>query len=355
MNNFETYLNELAQIYEASMPFVVFKKPNKLKLKTYIPKTDELIEITDFEEEGFVFVPFKNGNKIIFPLAKCKVKSQKFEFDEVNINTSKCHIIEKNITEQYLQEKHINLVQNAIDFIKKGMADKIVLSREEHLLVKSFDLFNSFKKMLLKYPNAFVYIWFHPNIGLWMGATPEKLFSISNRTLKTMALAGTQVYKKKLNVNWELKEQKEQQFVTNYIVETIKPFSKEVKITNPFTVRAGNLVHICTSILAELKPKISLKILIDALHPTPAVCGLPKSEATKFILDNENYKRAYYTGFLGELNVNNKTQLFVNLRCMSLKDELISIYVGGGITKDSNAKKEWEETKNKSLVIKNIL
>ncbi len=82
---------------------------------------------------------------------------------------------------------------------------------------------------------------------------------------------------------------------------------------------------------------------------------MPKSVATKFILKNEGYNRAYYSGFLGELNIHDVTNLFVNLRCMQLEKMIASIYVGGGITKDSNSKKEWDETVCKAEVIKKVL
>ena len=115
-----------------------------------------------------------------------------------------------------------------------------------------------------------------------------------------------------------------------------------------------------------------LQKLIYTLHPTPAVCGLPKIEAMQFILDNESFNREFYTGFLGELNKEVKVQprtgklnienraftynkrashLFVNLRCMQIKDNELKIYVGGGITKDSVSNKEWEETLTKSLLL----
>ena len=92
------------------------------------------------------------------------------------------------------------------------------------------------------------------------------------------------------------------------------------------------------------------------MHPTPAVCGLPREVAKIFIQQNENYKRTFYTGFLGELNIaNQKSLLFVNLRCMCIEGEIAEVYVGGGITKDSNAKKEWEETIAKSKTMKKVL
>ena len=97
------------------------------------------------------------------------------------------------------------------------------------------------------------------------------------------------------------------------------------------------------------------------MHPTPAVCGFPKGKARDFILKNENYNRKYYAGFLGELNFcfeSNQTlmsDLFVNLRCMEIIKDNAEIYVGCGITKDSNPEKEYIETKNKSVTMKNIL
>lgn len=95
--------------------------------------------------------------------------------------------------------------------------------------------------------------------------------------------------------------------------------------------------------------------LINALHPTPAVCGLPKAVAEAFILQNENYDRSYYSGYLGELNLNERTSLFVNLRCVELENNLASIYVGGGITADSIPENEWEETVSKAEVMKKVL
>ncbi len=355
MNNLDKYIKKLEKVYASNMPFVVYKKPNEFKLKTYLSKTDDIINLTNFEEKGFVFVPFNKGNSILFPLDECIIKEINFKEEEIIIEEIPKKTFAKIKNERNDKKNHINLIQKAIDFIKEGKADKIVVSREEMVSVKEFHLFNSFKKMLQKYPNAFVYIWYHPKIGLWMGATPEKLLSIKDNTFKTMALAGTQPYKNKVEVTWQPKEKKEQQFVTDYILNSIKLFVKNVEFTIPFTIKAGNLLHIRTDINAKLFSKSSLSNLISVLHPTPAVCGLPKNTASKFILENENYDRSYYSGYLGELNVVNRSNLFVNLRCMQLKEDKIHIYIGGGITKESDVIKEWEETKNKAMVIKSIL
>jgi isochorismate synthase len=94
---------------------------------------------------------------------------------------------------------------------------------------------------------------------------------------------------------------------------------------------------------------------LQLLHPTPAVCGLPKDKSKAFILDNENYDRTFYTGFLGELNVEDQTDLFVNLRCMEISGSQAHLYMGCGITKESIPEKEWEESCNKSATMKRVL
>ena len=95
--------------------------------------------------------------------------------------------------------------------------------------------------------------------------------------------------------------------------------------------------------------------LINSLHPTPAICGIPKSVATDFILKYEGYNRAYYSGYLGELNMNDSTNLFVNLRCMQIENNMAAIYVGGGITNESIPENEWLETVSKSEIMKKVL
>ncbi len=101
--------------------------------------------------------------------------------------------------------------------------------------------------------------------------------------------------------------------------------------------------------------------MIKKLHPTPAVCGLPKEAAKQFILENESYHRKFYTGFLGELNIDFKTfkkeysDLFVNLRCMDIENNAATLYVGCGITKDSIPEMEFMETVNKSMTIRKVV
>ena len=146
----------------------------------------------------------------------------------------------------------------------------------------------------------------------------------------------------------------EQKYVQDYISKTCNDIGLRTRKSKIYNKKAGKLVHICTDIKGTLNKDISLNDLIGQLHPTPAVCGTPKDLSKEYILDKESYNRNFYTGFLGEINIENKSNLYVNLRCLELEKDNINLYIGGGITKDSNAEDEWEETVNKAKTIKSV-
>jgi len=353
--NINIFFTEIEHVYNLKSPFVVYRKPDENKITAYIQNSNIVHELNSFNENGFVFAPFhKDGKKIFFPLKDCMILTSEIN-DVILVNNTSKNVKQQFKTNEDSKQMHIKLVQNGIDFIKNNKAKKIVLSRKEKVEYTDFDVINTLKKMLNIYKNAFVYLWYHPTVGLWMGATPERLISIKKNTFKTMALAGTKLNIDLESVIWQDKEKEEQQFVTDYILDTIKSSIGNIKISKPYTVQAGDLLHIRTDISGELISNKLLENLIDSLHPTPAVCGLPKDIATQFISEKEGYNRTFYTGYLGELNINNQTNLFVNLRCMKIESNSASIYVGGGITKSSNSIKEWEETVNKAEIMKRVL
>lgn len=333
------------------MPFVAYRKPNSSEISGLFLEDDTLYFTNDFTESGFIFSPFDSEEKsVLLPIEKSEVIREKFQIEEKFLVKNDVEVDELH------KEKHIRLVEKALDEINKNHLKKVVVSRQEEVLLDSFDLLTTFKKLLNNYVNAFVYVWFHPKIGLWFGATPETLLTISDYHFTTMSLAGTQVYADTKEVFWKSKELVEQQLVTDFIKNQLKPISSNLKIDKTETVKAGNILHLRSRIEGDLNKNSNLKELIRKLHPTPAVCGLPREKSKNFIIQNENYKRTYYTGFLGELNYQNKnSSLFVNLRCMNIEEKIAFIYVGGGITKESNAKKEWKETIAKSKTMKKIL
>ncbi len=391
----DDFFEFVSKHYQDELPFVAYRKPNDTLLKAILQKDSQRYLTNNFTESGFVFAPFdSNQDAFLIPTSNAheiSVKIDENDISEVKFSSQREseNVVTPNETDK---SAHIKQVEHGIDAIKTGVFSKVVLSRRESIALKATDPIEIFKRLLQRYPTAFVYCWFHPKVGLWLGATPETLISVRGNQLKTMSLAGTQAFEGMTDVIWKEKEKEEQQIVTDFIVESLlnavdtnqKTSSnessghlKDLKVSGPNTVKAGNLLHLCTEISMRLKPETkTLKPILEALHPTPAVCGFPKEKAKAFIIENEGYPREFYSGFLGELNLNETisrnnnrrnvennaysiqkkvSNLYVNLRCMQLKDLNIFIYVGGGITKDSNAEAEWVETVHKSQVIKSVL
>jgi isochorismate synthase len=334
---------EIQVLLSQQKPFVCYVKPNESVWNLLIQQTNEITAFSN--QAGFIFVPFHGENQVVIP----------FEgnlFTQGNLS-----LLEKltavNLTSESNQKEAFeNLVSKGVLAIQQGEFDKVVLSRKM-FLKKQISIIATFQNLIATYPTAFRYLFFHPKIGLWMGATPEQLVKINQNQFETVALAGTQLYSE--NVIWETKEKEEQQFVTNYILDKVTSKVNELIVTDAETVKAGNLVHLKSLISGELTADFQVSDLIKTLHPTPAVCGLPKDKTIDFILKNEGYNRKYYAGFLGEYNKENLTDLFVNLRCLEVENDVVNIYVGCGITKDSNPEKEFIETENKSMTMRNVL
>jgi len=238
--------------------------------------------------------------------------------------------------------------EKLIKAMQRHEFDKVVLSRViEYPLPDDFCAAHIFEKACAKYPNAFVYLLHDGNGLVWLGATPESLLQVRALIGSTMALAGTQAIDDQQveNIVWGEKEIKEQAFVTAYIRDVLHCQGLEnLTESGPISVAAGKMAHLQTNFSFQMSENQSILDIAIALHPTPAVCGIPQREAFGMILATENHKRQYYTGFLGIRNGAGDCQLYVNLRCMQIIDNKAYIYVGGGITALSDPIKEWDET-----------
>lgn len=337
-------------------PFAVYSKPGSATVTGIFQTNIEEYYLTDFTQQGFVFAPFEGDKYLFIPMQESDVITVTIEAN--GFAPAEPQPVAINPEAKLDFE---DLVTRCVTAIKTGAFGKLVASRSEMAQLSVTDITKVYQNLLYAYPNAFKYMFFHPVSGLWMGATPEQLLKAQNHTIHTVALAGTQLYKEGEEAVWENKEKEEQQFVTDFILNELKDYTNQITTTQPYTFRAGNIVHIKTDISAELKEVSLLKEVLHTLHPTPAVCGLPKTEAKQFILDNEGYDREYYSGFLGELNRDfatgkpAQTDLFVNLRCMKVNGSVAQLFIGCGITKDSNPEKEFIETVNKSMTMRRVL
>ena len=343
-----------------------------------VSRLDELV----LEEvgSGFVFAPFDSSKKIFFLTANIALT---FEGGEItssattnphfeNLKSSKAvDPIKPNF--YYNNEgKKVNtnqteyqaLIQKSIHQIENGQFEKLVPSRSKQIeLSRSLDLVRTFNELCALYPNAFISLVSTPDVGTWMGASPELLVSVdSNSHFKTATVAGTQWMSTNADlklVAWTQKEIEEQALVSRYIINCFKKIRlREFEEHGPKTWRAGNLVHLKTDfevdMLATNFPQLGT-VMLKLLHPTSAVCGMPREESISFLKENENLDRGFYSGYLGPVNYQNETHLFVNLRCMQWNEQFATLYAGAGVTLDSNPQKEWDETELKMNTLLDVI
>ncbi|KQO25091.1 hypothetical protein ASF10_07955 [Flavobacterium sp. Leaf82] len=352
MNDF---FSKIKKHYENQLPFVMYSKPNSRNVFGLLQQNNTLHKIFNYKEKGFVFASFDEKQLILIPENESEIITAQQEetfFDNIEVEELNFDLDAK--------AQYEDLVSKGISAIKNEEFKKVVLSRSEKVDLAEFDFITTFQNLIELYPTTFSYCFFHPEIGFWMGATPEQLLKANGNVFETTALAGTQKANLEAEISWQQKEKDEQQYVTDFIVKRLREVASSVDVTEPYSVKAGSIWHIKTDISGVLNDNSTLEEVIDTLHPTPAVCGLPKKKAKAFIIENENYERTFYTGFLGELNssfANNEisSDLFVNLRSMQIQQNTAILYMGCGITKESIPEKEWEESVNKSMTMKRVL
>ncbi|MGM0635648.1 MAG: chorismate-binding protein [Bacteroidota bacterium] len=359
---------------ENKLPLVIYNQPESNSLQAFFQENDEVYSV-DFNQKGFVFSAFDADKKSVF------IPDEFADYQEVILNQQSAAFFQQpeiaNQAFSIAKEEYIQQIDDLVATLKTTSIKKVVFSRPIKIpaTLSINEQLYIFNNLLKTYKDAMVYFWHHPKIGTWLGATPERLLSTERNRLKTMALAGTKVAASADAVIWGEKEKEEQQIVVDSILASLAGKTSQLKLAETKTKQAGKLFHLHTEIQATFNPD-DLQEIVESLHPTPAVGGLPKQAAIDYILSHEIYDRKFYTGFLGEINVPHvkmraktrrnqevsalqafvpQTNLYVNLRCMEYTDQQLIIYVGGGITAESKAEEEWEETENKSQTMLNVL
>ena len=259
------------------------------------------------------------------------------------------HALPKEISKDAYFEK----INGFLRDIRSKELDKVILSR---VIIQDkpagFEPLTCLKRLIDSYPNTFVYFLFHREAGLWMGASAELLLQKKGAQVAIMSLAGTQSRNSKGEYFWRPKELEEHQMVAKHIEDTFLKHHYSLQSKNgPLTIESGQVAHLKTNYIFEEHESLPMRDLLNELHPTPAIGGLPARKGLSYILEHEGYDRKYYCGFLGETNFNTSASLYINLRCMQINQEQIAAYVGGGITAASDPQEEWEETILKSKTI----
>ncbi|MBN1413632.1 MAG: chorismate-binding protein [Bacteroidales bacterium] len=275
------------------------------------------------------------------------------------LRNTKLHCKSCLVPEEISKTEYLNLIRTIVGYIHQGTFEKVVPSRVK--IVQGYygsRLGVIFDLLCQTYSNAFVYI-FNNGDHLWIGATPEPLLLAMNGTMQTVSLAGTRSFTEE-NTNigaWNSKERLEQEYVTRYVSKVISHFNlTNVDLQGPYTKKAGNLLHLCTDFsfsAGELKGRLGE--FINNLHPTPAVCGMPYGLSLELLTNLEKHNREYYAGYLGPVGPEGKLSLYVNLRCMKVLPDKLALFIGGGITADSEPEDEWLETEIKADTLLSII
>ncbi|MCR4604344.1 MAG: isochorismate synthase [Prevotella sp.] len=333
----------------------------------YIALPDACTEVRlfhSFEQlegcNGFVVAPFQVTDQTPIVLIDSCGVCQRLSYQDVP--TKRCDVLG-------FHDNHDTYVSDFFQFhhqLEQHAMTKLVLSRTSTVSVGNCDSFSLFIRACQRYPRMFVALVAMPDGSQWLTATPEVLLQGSGHNYSTMALAGTmrlsgdELLGEGEHMRWAAKDIEEQRLVSSYIADQLKALSIAYDERGPRTVRAADLVHLRSDFTFQLPGQVSMSSVIAALHPTPAVCGLPKQESFQFILEHEHSHREYYSGFMGPLDQQDdgglsSTHLFVTLRCMKIQNDSLTLYAGGGLLTESQQDHEWQETEAKMDTMRNII
>ena len=253
------------------------------------------------------------------------------------------------VSDEWDYRRYAACFHKFLDALTSGEQEKLVLSRQkETVRPAGVSIGEAFRRAVERYIYSYVYLCYTPATGTWMGSTPEILLAGRHGAWQTVALAGTQrLDHGRVPTEWDAKNRREQQLVADYIHAQLRTLGIGARTVGPYPARAGELSHLKTEFHFSLPDERRIGEVLDLLHPTPAVCGLPKEKAYDFILRHEGYDRAYYSGFVGLLDPEGETSLYVNLRCVHIQPSKFTFYAGGGLLASSSLDEEWRETGDK--------
>lgn len=232
------------------------------------------------------------------------------------------------------------LVTDAKVQIEEGLFVKVVPARDK-VINSSTSVVELFSKLLEHFPNAFVYIF---NVGgkVMLGATPETLLVKENGILRTEALGGT-----KTNGGYTEKERKEHQLIVSYLEGMLSRLGYVFRKGQLETKIAGPVEHLSTKFELDSRGFENDLLLLEYLHPTPAVCGFPYLPSFNFIKSKESMDRGYYSGYIGPVFSDENFYQFVNLRCAEVYNGKYRLFAGAGVNELSEPELEFQETENK--------
>lgn len=321
-------------------------------------------ELFVVETEGRYFVTI-NGqitNNMTTEDVEAHIASLKAIFAAVQpLKKTEHHVINKLEINPQRWMKH---VQEAVDAIKRNEAKKIVMAREMRLeFDQQANIAHLIQKLLVMQTNSYVFAIEHDG-HCFLGATPERLVQVHGKKLHSACIAGTAPRGKTDALDEQIgqellhddKNREEHDYVVQMIRDHITPYCESVEIAQtPILHPLKNLQHLYTPVEAILKEEVSIFEIIEALHPTPALGGLPREASLAFIRDHEELDRGWYGAPVGWLDSNQNGEFVVAIRSGLIHDKEAALFAGCGIMRDSDPVMEYEETNVKFLPMLHVL
>ena len=256
-------------------------------------------------------------------------------------------------------EHYERIVSEAIERIRGGELEKVVLARELQVEAPAaYDPGALFGAIRGLFPSCFCFCFGTPEAA-FMAPSPELLVRRSGAVAATVALAGTTARSADPAVDDHLGEamlrspkvRNEHGIVVQRIERSLRPHAVWVHPeTEPAVVRVGNLQHLATPIRAQLADPRSAIDLAGRLHPTPAIGGEPREPAIDLIGELEEIDRGWYSGPVGWMDAAEDGEFCVGLRSALIRDRQAHLFAGNGIVAGSDPADELAETELKFAV-----
>lgn len=247
-------------------------------------------------------------------------------------------------------------VDTALERIDDGRLTKVVLAQSLSVdLEDPIDVPATLERLRRRYPNCYGFQVDHDVGGTFFGAPPERLVSKRGERVETEALAGSvprgdtaaedEAHVERMRA--DAKFQEEHGLVVDAIREQLAPFARELTVSEQTIRRLATIQHLRTPIEATLEGERHVLELVEALHPTPAVGGVPPEAAWETIRETEPFDRGWYAAPVGWFDAAGDGEFAVGLRSGVAADETVTLFAGNGIVADSDPDEEWDEVQLK--------
>lgn len=256
-----------------------------------------------------------------------------------------------------------NNIHHALDAINAKQFRKVVLANALRLdFAQSLCPYSLLSRSLTTNLGCYHFLWAENPNYTFIGSSPERLYQRNGAQLYTEALAGTTAVshdpiQTEKNAKWLLNDSKnifENQLVVEDIYQHLQDCLEEFEVGEREIKRLHNVQHLRRRIQAKTRTGITDCEILNRLHPTAAIAGLPRQNALSFIQQHENFKRGWYAGTLGYFTPE-QAEFCVTLRSALIQNNHITCYAGAGIVQGSDAESEWQEIARKSLAMRLLL